>query len=190
MSVIENFAELSEQEQRAFAEALMKTINSEHIFTGETDFKVLSVEADEMTGGLYIETTNTDPIETRREATWQAADEEDAYDEPSDANYKISVYDAVEASFKTKEAVIEGYEVSLHEVNYVDEEFDDVEIDNISYEDSGIGSYEFWGDVGYDSNEYVEVKGTVIHNCTCGIYFYAEPADESVSTEPEENEED
>lgn len=187
MSVIENFAELSEQEQRAFAEALMKTINSEHIFTGETDFKVLSVEADEMTGGLYIETTNTDPIEARCKATWQAADEEGAYDAPSDADFTVSVYDAVEASFKTKEAVIEGYEVDFHEVNYVDEEFDSVEIDNISYEDSGIGSYEFWGDVGYDSREYVEVKGTVIYNCTCGIYFYVEPADEPANTEPEED---
>ncbi len=192
MSVIENFAELSEQEQRAFAEALMKTINSEHTFTSESDFKVTSIEADDMSGGLFIEVTNTEPIEVGCKATWQAADEDDAYSEPDDINvkYEIDVYDAVESTFKTKEAVIEGYEVSLHEVYDVDEKFVDVEIDDISDEDSGIGSYEYFGFTGYDSNEYVEAKGTILYECTCMIIFSVEPADEPVSTGSEENEED
>jgi hypothetical protein len=50
MAVIENFAALSAQEQRTFAEALIKTINSESIFSSEVNFEITAVEAEEMSG--------------------------------------------------------------------------------------------------------------------------------------------
>ena len=45
MTVIENFAELSFEEQEKFAEALIKTINYENTFTNDTKFSFAGIEA-------------------------------------------------------------------------------------------------------------------------------------------------
>lgn len=186
MEIIENFAALSEQEQKAFAEALIKTINSESTFSSETDFKLLEIEADEMTGGLYIKTITTSPIEARCKASWTAADKDDAYSEPYGADFITNTYDEVKKSFNTEDAVIDGYAVTLNEIYDIDEKFTDAEVDSITDEDGGIGPYEFWGELGYDSSEYVEVTGTLVYDCTCTIFFYVEPAGEAPVEEPEE----
>lgn len=191
MSVIENFAELSAQEQRAFAEALIKTINTEHLFTSEVDFKITEIEAVGITGSLEITAEHDGTIEIRRKATWQAIDSEDAEIDPGyDADYEQSIYTDTERAFKTLSTTIDGYTVSLTVDDVDDDEAGSVEIDNISNEDSGIGSYEYWGDTGYDSNEYVEVKGTIIKDVKCFLTFWVEPADEPIAAEPEETEED
>jgi hypothetical protein len=187
MTIIENFAELSEQEQRTFAEALMKTINSEHIFTGESDLKITNVEADEMDGGLWIEATNTDPIEVSRKATWQAGEDDVYSPDPDLVNYTDSIYTEVEQTLKTKEVTIGDYIVTLNEVYNVDEEIEDVDVDSMSHEDSGIGSYEYWGEVGYDSHPYVEAEGTITVECICDFVFHVDPVDEPAVEEPEED---
>ena len=180
MNVIENFDELSIEEQLKFAEALVKTINSEKTFTSETDFKVIEVDAQSYSGDLVITVENVDAIEVTQNAHWQAADEEDARSSARDdsdlVDYDSNVYDEVKKALKTTEAEIEGYRVSL-EIEDVDAEVEDVEVDHIEYEDSGIGSYEFWGDVGYDSRPYVEVDGTIISSCSCVFSLYVEPTD-------------
>jgi hypothetical protein len=186
MAIIENFAELSEQEQRAFAETLMKTINSEHIFTGESDLTVTEVDADDMDGGLYIVATNTAPIEVVRSATWQA-DEESVYSpEPDLVDYADDIYTTVERTFKIKETTIGDYYVALSEVSDVDAEVEDVDVDSMSHEDSGIGSYEYWGEVGYDSHPYVEAEGTITVSCTCDFVFYVVAADTPAPVETDE----
>ena len=184
MSVIENFAALSAQEQRTFAESLIKTINSESIFSSEVDFEITGIEADDMTGGLIIEVDHTDSVDVPRAASWTAADEDEAYSDPGyDADYFNSIYDDAKKAFKTLEAVIEGYKVSL-DISDVDEDDTvEVEVDSSSAEDSGIGSYEYWGSSGYDSHSYVEVEGTITKACTCGLTFYVEPADETSAIE-------
>ncbi len=187
MEIIENFAELSIEEQKAFAEALVKTINSESTFTDDTNFKVTGIETDDLAGDLVILIEPEDPIEVPREATWTCSNSEDRYDDPGyDADYDNSIYDDAKKAFKTMTADIEGYRVSL-EVDDLDEvETADIEVDDYSDEDAGIGHYEYWGHTGYDSRPYVEVTGTIIKACTCYLSLYVEP---SGATEPATDEE-
>jgi hypothetical protein len=176
MSVIENFVVLSEKEQREFAEALLKTINSESIFSSDTDFELVRIEADDITGGLMIEVSHTIPVEVSRQATWQASNEEDAADDPGyDADYENSITKDAEKSFKTLSTTIDGYIVSL-EISDVDEnDTTEVKVDSISHEDDGIGHYEYWGFEGNDSRPYVEVEGTIVKECDCSLAFFVEP---------------
>lgn len=193
MVAIENFAALSEMEQREFAEALVKTINSESIFSSEINFEITNVKAYEFDGSLAIEVSQTETIDVPREAAWQAGDEEEAALDPGyEAEYTNSIYDDVKKAFKTAETVIDGYKVSLDISDVEEVETVEVEVDNISHEDSGIGSYEYWGHTGYDSNPYVEVEGSIIKACDCSLAFIVEPvdvADEKPTEEPtsEEN---
>ena len=178
MSVVENFATLSLNEQRTFAEALIKTINSKSIFTSDTNFTLDSVEVDELTGGLALIVDHADLIEVSRSATWTCDNEDDATDDPGyDADYENFLFEDAKKAFKTMSAVIDGFKVSLL-VDYVDAlETIEVEVDHISHEDSGIGDYEYWGDRGYDSRPYVEVKGTIVKACDCSLIFFVEPND-------------
>ena len=181
MAVIENFAALSEKEQREFAEALIKTINSESTFTNDTNFVIIDVEASELTGNLEIDIDHEKPIEVRREATWTCASEEDMRDDPGyDADYDDSIFDDAKKALKTFSAIIDGYKVSLvfHDVD--EEETVDVEVDSYSHEDNGIGDYEFWGQTGHDSQPYVEVFGTITKACNYVLSLHVEPADDPV----------
>lgn len=186
MAVIENFDVISVQEQMKFAEALLKTINSERIFSDQTNFELRGVEAEAFTGGLYIEVKQTNPIEVERRATWTAANEDDAesaaYD--LDADYDNSLDEDALKAFKTSLAVIDGYNVEL-QIDDVDEEIKpvEVEVEDISYEDAGIGHNEFWGVSSFDSRPYVAVKGTLVHSCNCYVSFYVEPVDTFESAE-------
>lgn len=187
MSVIENFAVLSAKEQLEFATALLNTINTESTFTSDTNFEFRSVEADELTGGLWIEVSQTNPIEVLRKATWTCDDADDANEYPGfEANYKNSIYEDTRKAFKTLSTVIDGYKVSL-EISDVDEGDGAVEsVDDISHENAGIGDYEYWGDVGYDSQPYVEVTGTIVRSCDCSFALSVEPNNvDETETEPE-----
>ncbi len=190
MSAIENFAALPVKEQREFAAALLKTINSEKTFHDDTTFEIINVEADDLTGGLMIEVSHTDFIVVDREANWTCAYEDEAEHDPGfDANYENSIYDDAKKAFKTLSTVIDGYKVSL-EVSDVDaDETVEVEVDRISHEDGGIGGYEYFGHSGHDSQPYVEVEGIIAKACDCGLAFFVEPDDafEDVAEESEEN---
>jgi hypothetical protein len=185
MSVIENFAELSFEEQKKFAEALVETINSECTFTDQVDFKVTKVEANEMTGGLVIDLEHEDTIEVERDATWQCSSRDDVEDTPDDPDYAEHIMDDIESAFKTLAAELEGYSITL-QVDYWDEvDTVDVKADYVSDEDSGIGRYEFWGEIGYDSHPYCEVTGTITQACAVDCSLHVEAADH-FEVEPEE----
>lgn len=189
MSVIENFAAVSFEEQKKFAEALVKTINSEGTFTSEVNFKVSGIEADEMTGGLIIELEHEDTIEVEREATWTCADRAEA-SSPEDPDFTDLLSNDVKKAFKTLAVELEGYSVTLS-VDDVDEgETVEVEVDSISDEDGGIGSYEYWGSTGYDSDPYCEVEGTIVKACTIYCSLYVEAADEPIEIDEEDNDAD
>jgi hypothetical protein len=189
MSVIENFATLSVQEQRDFAEALVKTINSENTFTDQVDFKVTGIDADEITGGLIIMLEHKDTIEVKREAIWACLDRDDANSTPDDPDFIESISDDTEKAFKTLTAKLEGYVVTLGIDDIDTEETVEIEVDSITDADDGIGSYEFWGEVGYDSHPYYEVEGTLTQACTVYCSLYVEAADEPIEID-EEDEED
>lgn len=186
MNVIENFAELSFEEQKKFAEAFIKTINSEHTFTSEVDFEVTGVEASDLTGGLIIMLEHDDLIDVSRKAAWTCKDEDEIDSDPGyNADYDNYLFEDAKKAFKTLSATIEGYAVSLEIDDVNEEETVDVKVENYSHENAGIGSYEYFGFVGHDSRPYVEVEGTIIKACTCYLTLYIEPIDEP-AVEPEE----
>ena len=188
--LIENFAAIPEKDLHGFAEVLIRTINSEHTFTDDTSFQVNDVEPDELSGGVWIDIFQTDTIEVSREATWQAEDEDEAYHDPGyDADYNNTLIDDVKSAFKTFFAEIDGYKVSL-EVRDADAvETVDVDVDNISQEDAGIGDYEYFGYRGTDSRPYVEVEGTIVKACECSLALYVEPIGAAETIESETDEE-
>ena len=193
MTVIENFAELSAQEQHEFAEKLIDTINSESTFSSDTNFEIVKVEVDDTTGDLYIEVSHTDLIEVPREATWTCPiyEEESVDSDPGyDADYADHIYNDIETAFKTLTAEIEGYQIELA-IGDVDEvDTVEVKVDHASRQDAGIGRYEFWGDVGYDSRPYIEVEGTIIKACECLLAFYVSPAAKPIEVTSEDSEEE
>lgn len=188
MSVIENFSTISKQEQLSFAEALVKTINSESTFTADTNFKVVDVEGDDTTGDLYITLETEDLIPVSCEATWQCGDEEEAYDTPDSyaVNYADSIFNDAAKAFKTLNAEIDGYDMELMIDDVDAEETDEVIVDRISNEDSGIGHYEYFGATGYDSNPYVEVEGTLVQLCSVALTLAVGAAAPKASEEPAE----
>ena len=188
MAVIENFAALSPAEQREFAEALIKTINSEHIFSDDADFKIYEVDAEDLDGSLVISVENTDYVNVKREATWATSadlgpDDDAATTFPSsdhDVDYADSIYADFKRSLKTLSAEIEGYTVSVYDVMEVDEgAVEEVEVDEVTQEDDGIGSYEYWGRIEYDSRPYLEVSGTVTKQCDVAFALEILPSDKA-----------
>jgi hypothetical protein len=177
--IIENFAALSAQEQIDFATNIMKTINSEKIFSADTQFEITNVEAEDMTGSLVIEAAVTNPFEVSRKATWTCESEEDAEADPGfEASYDNALFEDAKAVFPAT-AVIDDYTITLEiaDVEEVGDEAVEVEVDRVSREDSGIGSYEYFGFEGNDSQPYVEVYGTIVSSCDGAFVFYVEPKD-------------
>ena len=64
----------------------------------------------------------------------------------------------------------------------------EVEVENISHEDAGIGDYEYFGFRGHDSHPYIEVTGTITRVCECVLALSVLPIDsyEIVEDEAEE----
>lgn len=191
MAIIENFAELPEQEQKDFAAAIIKTINTENIFTSEVDFKIHGVEVDDFDGSLMIHTQTSKPLEVAREATWSCANEDEIDDDPGyDANFVNSIYDDVQSALKTLSTELEGYKISVDISDTGEEKTVEVNAEHYSHEDGGIGWYEYWGHDEYDSHPYVEVEGTIVKACICYITFTVEPVDavsEKIIVDAEEN---
>jgi hypothetical protein len=186
MAVIENFSDISTKEQRDFAEALVKTINSERTFTDETDFAVRSIEADSTTGDLIIELDHDELISIVREATWTCGDEDEIHSDPGyEADYADSVYEDAKKAFKTIVTEIEGYTVELDIADVDEEETIEVDVDDYSHEDGGIGHYEFWGETGYDSDPYIEVEGTITKACSCSLALIVGVAPNTVEPDQE-----
>ena len=181
--MIENFAELSFEEQKKFAEALVKTLNSEHTFIDYADFKVSKVEADDLTGDLIIELEHDDPIYVSRKADW--ADLSNVYDldikDLDDVDFVSSIFEDAEKAFKVLSADVEGYTVSLSVDDVDQDEVFDVAVTYSSKEDSGIGNYDYFGFRGYDSRPYVEAEGIIEIACTCALSLYVEPTNTSIA---------
>ena len=190
MSIIENFAALSEKEQRDFAEALVKTINSENTFPyhikyvvpSNFKFNISEVYPDELTGDLVIEIEPSTPIWIPRDATWQCGIDDDPEDVVEDAEFINDIHDDIKQVFKTLTADIDGYRVTLDvsDWNYPPRDFslrnrDLVFAGDVTKEDSGIGHYEYWGDVGYDSRPYVEADGVIVTALLCYLNLTVEP---------------
>lgn len=179
MSIIENFAVLPVQEQLKFANALVKTINSEKIFSDDTKFEVHAVTVEDVTGGLAVAVSLANPIEISREATWTCGSADDAENDPgTEATYYNGIFDDARSAFKVIRTEIDGYSVAL-EVDDVDllDGDPEIEVARINNEDSGVGSNEYFGVTDFDSRPYVEVEGTITKSYDCALTFYVEPTE-------------
>lgn len=175
--IIENFNLLSQEELETFATDFVKKINEANILSGDIEFKIDSVESNEITGDLYIAVSNTDDylLPVVRSATWTCGDEDELHDRPEDPDYAESIYQDARASFKETPAELDGYLISI-DIDDVDtEEYEESAIEDWSNEDAGIGSYEYWGHVGYDSRPYLEVEGTITWNCSVNATIIVSP---------------
>ncbi len=174
MSVITNFNTLSENELQQFAKTLVHKINKDFIFSSDVTFKIESVEADELSGDLMINVINEDTVEVPRKANWQCVAKEDISN-PERPECHNDIYRDTKKVFKSLEANIDGYKVTIT-IEEVDEgELTDVIVDNYEYVEDGIGEYEYWGHVGYDSCTYIEVVGTIVQSCNCYFSLLVEP---------------
>ena len=163
MSIIENFSTLTAQEQQQFAAELIAKINERNIFTDDFDFELDSAnppEASDMTGDLFIYTANSEeyPVQVVRSAQWTAWDY-DSMDSAKDVDYHEYYTKDVLNSLKTTTAEIDGYKVTIEVEDGDEDRVVEVEVTDYSAEDAGIGSYEYFGERGYDSQPYYEVYG-------------------------------
>ncbi len=174
MSLITDFSKLYEWELNQFAERLVNTINAEHTFTEETDFEIDNIEVDK-DGTLAISINNKQYITATYEATWSCGDP-DEIKYPEDPEVDGSTTDEINKSFTTFKANIKGYNVNLTIDDYDEDDLLEVEVTGTSNEDAGIGSYEFWGEVGYDSRPYIEVEGLLTYGYNCYMTLWVDPA--------------
>lgn len=175
--VIENFSTLSREELNQFAKKLLDKINAESLITDEVDLQLPTDEdaiwANEMTGNLHIALDAVD-ISGAVGATWQSPVDEpyefDDADEDGEPDFDGAL---------NKEVVVDGYKVTVTVDDYEYLERLEVEVLDYSEEDSGIGSYEFWGSREYDSHPYLEVEGEFINLYSVVLTLTVEPAETS-----------
>ena len=188
MSVIENFAALSAQEQQDFASALVKTINSESTFTSDVDFRILEIEANDLTGALEIFVETIDALNVARAATWMQYDEDEIHSKPDyDTNieYEDSIESDILEALKTTSVELEGYKISVKLEDYDEvEEIAEFEVNDYEHGEDGIGWYEYQGRDYYDSHDVYEIDGTITSTINVGLTFIVEPID-AVSGENE-----
>lgn len=174
--VIQNFNVLSSEELQKFAEELIKTINTEHTFTDNGSLQLdkdNSIEASEFDGNLWIPVYIEDFV-VERPAEWTCSDYEDRYDakDPDFTNYFT---EDAEKSFKELSVIVGDYKVTIEVTDGDEGETVDVVVNSYTEEDSGIGSYEFWGHTGYDSHPYLTIDGDIHQACTCYMGLIVEP---------------
>lgn len=175
--MVENLTELSVDEQIKLAKDLIEKINSERIFIDETSFEFQDVDIDKTSKGLCISISTSNPISISREATWSAGTEEGATEDPgNNAEFEYSLIADAKKSFKTLGCEIDGYKVSLQIDDVEKDETTDAEVEvvNLTHEDAGIGSYEFWGFKGYDSQPYVAAEGVITADYDCNLTFFVD----------------
>ena len=175
--MVKDFTELSVAEQIKLAKSLIEKIDSEKIFTDETNFEFQDVDLDNTSKGLCISISTSNPIRISREASWEAGTEEGATEDPgNNAEFEYSLLADAKKSFKTLSCEIDGYTVSLQIDDIEKDETSDseVEVVNLTHEDAGIGPYEFWGFKGYDSQPYVAAEGVITSNYDCNLTIFVD----------------
>ena len=175
MSLITDFRTLQEWELQKFAEALVRKVNADSTFSKEVDFKIEEVEVHE-SGDLAIGITNDDRyVPATVEASWSCCDEDEIYS-PEEPEIEGSTREALEESFVTFTANVDGYDIELTIDDYDEEDIQEVDVTSTTAEDDGIGSYEYWGHRGYDSSPYIAVEGNITYGCICYMTLWVSPA--------------
>lgn len=175
--VVENFNELSNEELQKFAQEMLAKINSSSL-SGDAYFELVEAYADEMTGDLVIDAQqNDDPIYIERYGHWQADEDDDQPYGIDSIEFEDSEKADVESTFSKGPVVIDDYNVEMEIVDFeFTREIVEVDVSSTEAADDGIGSYEYWGEVGYDSRPYTEVTGSIVQECYVSALFIISPA--------------
>lgn len=172
--IINDFNQLSKQEQIDFAKRLVDRINTKHAFGNITlvldDKYYRYVDANTFDGTLGFIVDIPDIQLTDVAGSWSYADQHDDHDMETDAPniYTVATEDSLWQHF-LKEYFIddtiefEGYNIEMSYSDFLDSvEVTDFTIDDYEIDNDGIGSYEYWGmsgyDAGYDYISYAEGK--------------------------------
>ena len=145
------------------AEAVVAELNKGKVFADDTLIKVKKAYIDPYSDAFLVD-VELDSVSVKREASWNTdGDDESPTSVDEDLTYEYSESDDIKKAFKTTEATILGHKVYLLLDECTAEKVDttDWTIEHSSEEDAGIGSYEFWGEVGYDSRPYMHYEGTI-----------------------------
>jgi hypothetical protein len=176
MHTVLDFNAMSEAELTQFASNIVQKINSEKLFSSYNEFKVEGVETHGVVNILFVDISHDETISVPREASWQCGVDENPASVPEYPDYENDLSDDAKNAFKTMSVNIDGYRVSLV-IEDADSEtaITDVEVTDYRNEDSGIGQYEFWGEIGYDTHPYTQVYGNLFCECRCVLYLEIEP---------------
>lgn len=181
MTAIENFAALPEQEQRDFADSLVKTINSEGTFSSDTDFRILETEANDITGALEIFVETTEALNVPRSAIWIQYNEDEIHSKPDhDTNieYKDNLEKDILKVLNTTSLELDGYKISVKLEDYDEvEEIAEFEVNDYEHTEDGLGWYEYQGREYYDSYDEYKINGTITSTINVSLTFIVEPID-------------
>lgn len=114
------------------------------------------------------------------QADWDGTENDDTPDNSSEVNLQDgdSPIDALEDAIRHNVTfpiiLSNGKKVVDFEIADGDYSMTDYSVDSSSHEDDGIGSYEYWGMVGYDSKPYVRYVGKITYDITCSIFLSIE----------------
>ena len=157
----EKFKMLSADDQVSFAKELVEKINSEQLFSEETDFEVQAVNLDSSTDCLCIHAATVKPIKVYREATWWVDTKEDVKKDPGDeVEYESCLVTDVQKSFKTSSCTVNDFGVLL-------------QVDTTEEDKSTEVSLEVCG-LNQDGDDFV-VDGVIARDCCCTTTFFIKP---------------
>lgn len=174
--LIENFAELSAHELKKFADDIINKVNAEHLFAPDIELRLTddgqdNIVPDEMTGDLDIYVEPTEDVLVGRGAYWTCDIDDENYDRgtPEDPDYFDTIMKDIKKAFPTKTVSIDGYSVTIEAYDWGDCDTGEVrEVTSVEEDDDGIGSYEYWGEIGYDSRPFLAVEGII--DCPTSLY--------------------
>ena len=184
MEKIKDFSLLSKDELKAFAAKILEQVNASQVFIdGEKftpDFGQMTI--DKLTGDLEFVVClgDTEKLTVTVDTEWSCDLDCEDLGRPSERDIDIDLKyekqdEILESALKAKEAVIDGYQVSIATSELEKREVIDVDVTDSYPDDSGIGEYEFWGATGYDSHPYTHVEGKATVACDGYYWIVVEP---------------
>lgn len=174
MNLYEAFKTLEEDTEVGIPESptntLLKNIVNQIKFPGEPDVTIDYAAITESDEGTFLVPVELRTVTLPVSCVWEG-DSEGNY---STDDIDIDAEKEAENYIKNIQTPVEFAEGVLTDVSYEDIHdytITDTEVTKVTEEDAGIGSYEYWGTVGYDSQPYTEISGVVTIDAVLGLWL-------------------
>lgn len=174
MDLYEAFKTLGEAVEDSVPESptniLLKSIVDQIKFPGDPDVTIDYAAITESDEGTFLVPVELHTVKLPVSCVWEG---------DTEGNYSVDDIDIdaekeAENYIKTIQTPSEFMEGILTDVSYEDIHdytIADTEVTKMTEEDAGIGSYEYWGTVGYDSQPYTEISGIVTIDAVLGLWL-------------------